>query len=140
MKEEDIFPTPPEAPDPTIWERLSSSPYFWWFGAMILMALVVMWLPSQCSFDALQFPQEEFEDLDKEPFVDKDKELEQRRDGMWYKINGGELYTGIGVTFYANGPRKSRTKFVDGLAIGLIEEWDMNGTLLGPRFKSEFKP
>ena len=87
-----------------------------------------------------QFPQEEFEDLDKEPFVDKDKELEQRRDGMWYKINGGELYTGIGVTFYANGPRKSRTKFVDGLAIGLIEEWDMNGTLLGPRFKGEFKP
>ncbi|MEK9772896.1 MAG: hypothetical protein VW576_04970 [Opitutae bacterium] len=139
MKEEDIFPTPPDAPDPTIWERLSSSPYFWWFGAMLLMALVVMWLPTQCSFDALQFPQEELEDLDQEPFVDKDEELELRQDGMWYKTNGGELYTGVGITFHPNGQKKTRTKFVDGLAIGLIEEWDTNGSLLGPRFKGEFK-
>ena len=140
MKEEDIFPTPPDAPEPTIWQRLSNSPYFWWFSAMFLMGLVVIWLPSQCSFDALQFPQEETEDLDNNPFVDKDKELEQREDGMWYKIDGGELYSGVGVTFHINGTRKTRTKFVDGSAVGLIEEWDTNGTLLGPRFKGEFKP
>ena len=94
----------------------------------------VMWLPSQCSFDALQFPQEEFEDLDKEPFVDKDRDLEQKSDGMWYKING-ESYTfqGIGVTFLCKWREEIRTKFVkDGLAIGLIEEWDMNGSSGAP--------
>ena len=35
---------------------------------------------------------------------------------------------------------KTRTKFVDGVAIGLIEEWDMNGSTVGPRFKGEFGP
>lgn len=140
MKEEDIFPTPPEAPDPTIWQRMSGSPYFWWFGAMLLMALLVIWLPSQCSFDALQFPQQEIDDIDKMPSVDKGRDLEQRQDGKWYMIDGGELYSGMGMTFHPNGERETRTKFIDGLPIGLIEVWDENGTLLGPRFKREFTP
>lgn len=105
---------------------------------MFMMGLVVIWLPSQCSFDALQFPEEELEDLNKEPFVDTTNDLEQRSDGMWYRIDGGELYTGVGVTFHPNGQKKTRTKYVDGLAIGLIEEWDGNGSQLGPRFKGEF--
>ncbi len=140
MKEEDIFPTPPDAPDPSLWDRLTSSPYFWWFGAMFMMGLLVIWLPSQCSFDAMQFPQEEIEDLDKQSFVDKDEELELRRDGHWYYKKEGGLYSGVGVTFHSNGQKKTRTKFVDGLAIGLIEEWDANGSLIGPRFKGEFNP
>ena len=140
MKEEDIFPTPPDAPDPNLWQRISSSPYFWWFSAMLMMGLLVMWLPSQCSFDALKFPQGENVDLDKQPFVDIEKELEMRGDGMWYTHGDGNLYTGLGLTFYANGQKKTRTKFLEGIPIGLIEEWDENGSLLGPRFKGEFNP
>ena len=33
---------------------------------------------------------------------------------------------------------KLRTRIVDGKAIGLIEEWDENGTLKGVRFKDEY--
>ena len=138
MKPEDIFPTPPDAPVPTLWEKVSGSPYFWWFGAMFMMGLLVIWLPSQCSFDAIQFPQEEIEDLDKAHFVDANKDLQQRIDGMWYLKEDGTLYSGVGVTFHSNGQKKTRTKFVDGIAIGLIEEWDENGSLLGSRFKGEF--
>ena len=140
MKEEDIFPTPPEAPDPTLWQRLTNSPYFWWFIAMFLLAVLLMWIPSQCSFDALQFPQEKKIDLDQESAVDIEQELEQQADGLWYLKSSGEVYSGVGSTYHENGQRKSRRKFVDGSTIGLIEEWDSNGSLLGPRFKGEFIP
>ena len=139
MKEEDIFPTPPEAPDPTLWQRVSGSPYFWWFVAMFLLGLLAILLPSQCSFDGLQFAQEEAEDLEQAPFVDQNEELQQRLDGFWYNKADDLPYTGIGVTFHQNGEKKSRTKFSEGLAIGLIEEWDENGSLVGPQFKNEFK-
>jgi hypothetical protein len=33
---------------------------------------------------------------------------------------------------------KSRTRVVEGKAIGLIEEWDENGSVLGVLFKDEF--
>jgi len=140
MKEEDIFPTPPEAPDPTLWQRLTNSPYFWWFTAMFFLAVLLMWLPSQCSFDALQFPQEKKVDLDQEPTVNIEQELVQQADGLWYLKSSGEAYSGVGSTYHVNGQRKSRRKFVDGGTIGLIEEWDSNGSLLGPRFKGEFIP
>jgi len=140
MKEEDIFPTPPEAPDPTLWQRLTNSPYFWWFTAMFFLAVLLMWLPSQCSFDALQFPQEKKVDLDQEPTVNIEQELVQQADGLWYLKSSGEAYSGFGSTYHENGQRKSRRKFVDGGTIGLIEEWDSNGSLLGPRFKGEFIP
>ena len=140
MKEEDIFPTPPEALDPTLWQRLTNSPYFWWFTAMFFLAVLLMWLPSQCSFDALQFPQEKKVDLDQEPTVNIEQELVQQADGLWYLKSSGEAYSGVGSTYHENGQRKSRRKFVDGGTIGLIEEWDSNGSLLGPRFKGEFIP
>jgi hypothetical protein len=140
MKEEDIFPTPPEAPDPTLWQRLTNSPYFWWFTAMFFLAVLLMWLPSQCSFDALQFPQEKKVDLDQEPTVNIEQELVQQADGLWYLKSSGEAYSGVGSTYHENGHRKSRRKFADGGTIGLIEEWDSNGSLLGPRFKGEFIP
>jgi len=139
MKEEDIFPTPPEAPDPTLWQRVSGSPYFWWFFAMFLMGLLVILLPSQCSFDGLQFAQEEAEDLENAPFVEQDKELELRLDGLWYKKTDELPYSGLGVVFHKNGEKRTRTKFSEGLAIGLIEEWDTNGSVLGPQFKNEFR-
>ena len=106
---------------------------------MFLLGLLVVLLPSQCSFEGLQFAQEEAEDLDAAPFVDQNEELQQRLDGLWYKKAGDLPYTGLGVTFHQNGQKQTRTKFSEGLAIGLIEEWDNNGSLLGPQFKNEFK-
>ncbi len=139
MKEEDIFPTPPEAPMPTLGQRMIHSPYFWWLGALFMMALFVMWLPSQCSFDAMSLPQEQNRDFDKEPFVDLETELQQQEDGKWYTTKDGEIYSGVGMTFHPNGKRKTRVVYVDGLPVGLIEEWDLNGSSVGPRFKGEFK-
>lgn len=107
---------------------------------MFMLALLVIWLPSQCSYDAMQFPQENVVDLDKEPFVDQSNDLEIRRDGRWYLRKSNELYSGIGVTFHPNGQKKTRTKFIEGVATGLIEEWDANSTSIGPRFKGEFAP
>ena len=106
---------------------------------MFLLGLLIIWLPSQCTFEGLQFAQEEAEDLDAAPFVDQNEELQQRLDGLWYKKADDLPYTGLGVTFHQNGQKKTRTKFSEGLAIGLIEEWDNNGSLLGPQFKNEFK-
>ena len=140
MKEEEEFPKLPDPPLPSTWQRLSASPYFWWLGAVLLMGIVVLILPSQCAFDALVFPQEKQEDLNETAFVDQDKDLQQRGDGMWYKKEDGSLYSGLGVTFHLNGQKKTRTKFADGIAIGLIEEWDENGSSVGPRFKGEISP
>ena len=86
------------------------------------------------------FPQEKQEDLNETAFVDQDKDLQQRGDGMWYKKEDGSLYSGLGVTFHLNGQKQTRTKFADGIAIGLIEEWDENGSSVGPRFKGEISP
>jgi len=135
---EDIFPTPPEAPVPSLRSRIYSSPYFWWILAFALMALVVMWLPSQCSVESLNVQSNEVENLDVLPFVDQDKELIQKIDGLWYKRGQDAPYEGVGVTFHPSGEKKTRTKYVEGLPIGLIEEWDVNGTTVGPRFKGEF--
>ncbi len=139
MKEEDIFPTPPEAPAPTLWQRLTGSIYFWWMLAFVLMGLAVIMFTSQCSTDAMNFPQSNVKDLDTLPFVDQDTELQQRADGLWYKLEQDIPFEGIAVTFYKNGKKKTRTQFKEGFAYGLIEEWDANGSSLGPKFKEEFK-
>ena len=65
-------------------------------------------------------------------------ELEFREDGLWYKIDQESPYDGAAVDFFENGKMKSRTKMVEGKAVGLIEEWDENGTIKGIRFKHEF--
>jgi len=140
MKEEDVFPAPPEPPPPSAWQRLSASPYFWWFAAIFLMGCVVFLFPSQCTFEAIQFPTEKRVDLDQSPFVDQEKELSMAGDGLWYKAGETVPYSGLGVTFHPNGEKKTRTQFAEGIAVGLIEEWDLNGSNLGPRFKGEFSP
>ena len=59
---------------------------------MLLLALLLMWLPSQCSFDALQFPQEKKVDLDQEESVDIDQELSQSKDGFGTSKVRGSLH------------------------------------------------
>lgn len=70
--------------------------------------------------------------------MDQDKELEFREDQLWYRIGATEPFTGVAEAFHDNGEVRSRTKVRDGLAYGLIEVWDENGTLTGPKFKNEF--
>ena len=139
-KEEDIFPTPPEAPLPSFWQRVSSSMYFWWMCAFFLMAVAVFLISSQCSTDALNFPQSNAKNLDVLPFLDQEKDLQLRADGLWYEIGKDIPFDGVAVTFHSNGQKKSRVQYKDGLAFGLIEQWEMNGTSVGPRFKGEFAP
>lgn len=95
-------------------------------------------ITGQCSNDALQFPQENLQDLDQSPFVDRDKELVLRSDGLWYKTSDGVPYEGIALTFHENGSKKTRAQYREGSPFGLIEEWDANGSVVGPRFKGEF--
>ncbi len=138
MKEEDIFPTPPDAPSLSLWQRMTSSMYFWWMLAFLLMGLAVILISSQCSTDAMNFPEPKSSNLDDLPFVDQDKELAKKSDGLWYRVGEVTPFDGLAVTFYPNGKKKTRTQFKEGLAIGLIEEWDANGSSVGPRFKGEF--
>jgi antitoxin component YwqK of YwqJK toxin-antitoxin module len=72
------------------------------------------------------------------PQADQSKDLEFREDGLWYLIDQESPYDGAAVDFYENGTMKSRTKMIGGTAVGLIEEWDENGTVRGTRFKNEF--
>ena len=97
-----------------------------------------MWMPSQCTMDALQVQSKEVENLDNLPFVDQEKELSQKADGLWYLTGKDVPYEGVAVTYHPTGEMMTRTKFVEGVAIGLIEEWDINGSTIGPRFKGEF--
>ena len=68
----------------------------------------------------------------------KDKDLEFREDQLWYSLGSNEL-TGV-ASFSSEWKSRSRTKIREGLAYGLIQEWDENGTVDGPRFKGEFVP
>jgi hypothetical protein len=118
--------------------RLLSPVVYWWIGTVLLLGIAIVWLPSQCSTDNLTEPENQLEDMNSLPQADQSKELEFREDGLWYKIDQESPYDGAAVDFFENGKMKSRTKMVEGKAVGLIEEWDENGTIKGIRFKHEF--
>lgn len=130
------FPTPPEPKEVPFYRRIPSV-YYWWFGAVFFLGLTIIWLPSQCTLDYLDST-EVTDELQGFPKVDQDKELEFREDQLWYRIGAAEPFTGVAEAFHDNGEVRSRTKVRDGLAYGLIEVWDENGTLTGPKFKNEF--
>jgi hypothetical protein len=118
--------------------RLLSPVVYWWIGTVLLLGIAIVWLPSQCSTENLTEPENKLEDMNSLPQADQSKELEFREDGLWYKIDQESPYDGAAVDFFENGKMKSRTKMVEGKAVGLIEEWDENGTIKGIRFKHEF--
>ena len=130
----------PDLPDPTELPRrqLLSPTAYWWIGAILLIGLTIVWLPSQCAtsnFSELDNKKDSIESL---PQANQNTELEFRKDGLWYKIGGESAYSGAALDYHENGAMKSRTKIMEGKAIGLIEEWDENGTIQGIRFKDEF--
>ena len=133
---ENPFPAPPEGRKPLF--RGPLPPVVWWVFAFVMLGIAIIWLPTQCiSIDA-NFSDQEEESTKELPIADQDKELEYREDGLWYEIGSGEAFNGIAASYYENGSMKTRTKVENGKAYGLIEEWDVNGTLTGPRFKNDF--
>ena len=130
------FPDPPDPKNLPWWRRIPPM-YYWWLASIVLLAFAFVWLPSQCTLDYLDST-EVTDELQGFPKVDQDKELEFREDQLWYRIGATEPFTGVAEAFHDNGEVRSRTKVRDGLAYGLIEVWDENGTLTGPKFKNEF--
>ena len=128
------LPDPEEIPRP----RLLSSVAYWWIGTFLLLGIAVVWLPSQCTSASITEIEQESDSIESLPQADQTKELEFRKDGLWYKIDAESPFSGAAVDFYEKGDMQSRTRIVEGKAIGLIEEWDENGTLKGVRFKDEF--
>lgn len=130
----------PDLPEPEEFRRprFLSPVAYWWIGTVFLIAIAIVWLPSQCSTPNLTVPENVEDNMSTLPQADQTKELEFREDGLWYKINQETPYSGAAVDFYENGEMKSRTKVVEGKGLGLIEEWDENGSVIGTRFKNEF--
>ena len=130
----------PDLPDPTELPRrqLLSPTAYWWIGAVLLLGLTIVWLPSHCATRHFCESDNKKDSIESLPQANQNTELEFRKDGLWYKIGGESAYSGAALDFHENGAMKSRTKIVDGKAIGLIEEWDENGTIQGIRFKDEF--
>ena len=130
----------PDLPDPTELPRrqLLSPTTYWWIGAILLLGLTIVWLPSQCATSNFSESDNKKYSIENLPQANQNTELEFRKDGLWYKIGGESAYSGAALDYHENGAMKSRTKIVEGKAIGLIEEWDENGTIQGIRFKDEF--
>ncbi len=131
------FPDPPEAPDLPWYKRIPPV-YYWWMGAFALLGVTVVWLPSQCALDDLGVPDRGNSEENNFSKLDQDKELEFRKNGLWYEIDSNASFSGFAEAYYPNGSLRSRTKVKEGVAYGLIEEWDENGTKLGTPFKDEF--
>ena len=89
--------------------------------------------------DAFNLPQGNAGDIGDLEKVNQEKDLEFREDQMWYKIGELTPFSGLALSYHENGQLRSQTKVKDGLAYGLIEEWDENGTLKGAKFKNEFQ-
>ena len=63
--------------------------------------------------------------------VNQDRDLEFRKDGLWYELESNLSFSGVAASYHSNGKLKSRTKIRNGIAYGLIEEWDENGSIQG---------
>jgi hypothetical protein len=134
---EDKFPAPPEPTGDFPAERSSLSPILWWIAAGIALITFIFFIPSQCGLGNIETPSPAVTDPDGEPVADQETELELRKDQLWYKIGAEKPFTGAAVEMHPNGNMKSRTLMKDGISYGLIEEWDLNGSIVGPKFKGE---
>jgi hypothetical protein len=133
---ENPFPDPPKGKDLLLKDRIP--PVFWWVGAFVLVGATIIFWPWTCSTDGLNLPEREVDSAEDMPGADQDKDLEYREDGMWYRVDSTEPFSGAAVSYHEDGKMKSRTKIKNGEAYGLIEEWDENGSVRGNLFKEEF--
>ena len=136
--EEFSFPDPPDPRDLPWWRRIPKV-YYWWGASLVFLGISFLWLPSQCSLDGLSMEPTKKNDLANMDSVNLDTDLEFKEDQLWYKIGEKKPFSGLAISYHENGKRRSQTTVKDGVAYGLIEEWDENGTRLGANFKDEFK-
>ena len=134
---DDKFPAPPEPTGDFPAERSSLPPVVWWIVAGIAVITFIFFLPSQCGLENIETPSPAVTDPNEQPVADQETELELRKDQLWYKIGAEKAFTGAAVEMHPNGKMKSRTLMKDGISFGLIEEWDVNGSIVGPKFKEE---
>ena len=134
---DDKFPAPPEPEGDFPAERSSLSPIVWWIAAGIALITFLFFIPSQCGLENIETPSPAVTDPNEQPVADQETELELRKDQLWYKIEAEKPFTGAAVEKHSNGKMKSRTLMKDGISFGLIEEWDANGSVVGPKFKDE---
>ena len=134
---DDKFPAPPEPTGDFPAERSSISPIVWWIAAGIALITFIFFIPSQCGLGNIETPSPAITDPNEQPVADQETELELRKDQLWYKIDAEKPFTGAAVEKHPNGKMKSRTLMKDGISFGLIEEWDVNGSIVGPKFKEE---
>jgi hypothetical protein len=137
---DDKFPAPPEPTGDFPAERSSLPPVVWWIVAgiaVITFITFIFFLPSQCGLENIETPSPAVTDPNEQPVADQETELELRKDQLWYKIGAEKAFTGAAVEMHPNGKMKSRTLMKDGISFGLIEEWDVNGSIVGPKFKEE---
>jgi hypothetical protein len=134
---DDKFAAPPEPTGDFPVARSSLSPVVWWIAAGIALITFIFLITSQCGLGSIETPSPAVTDPNEQPVVDQETELELRKDQLWYKIDAGEPFTGAAVEKHPNGKMKSRTLIKDGTSFGLIEKWDVNGSIVGPKFKGE---
>ncbi len=137
---DDKFPAPPEPTGDFPAERSSLPPIVWWIVAgiaVITFITFIFFLPSQCGLENIETPSPAVTDPNEQPVADQETELELRKDQLWYKLGAEKAFTGAAVEMHPNGKMKSRTLMKDGISFGLIEEWDVNGSIVGPKFKEE---
>ncbi|MFP6892972.1 MAG: hypothetical protein VCA18_04425 [Opitutales bacterium] len=137
---DDKFPAPPEPTGDFPAERSSLPPIVWWIVAgiaVITFITFIFFLPSQCGLENIETPSPAVTDPNEQPVADQETELELRKDQLWYKIGAEKAFTGAAVEMHPNGKMKSRTLMKDGISFGLIEEWDVNGSVVGTKFKDE---
>ena len=142
---EEKFPDIPEPPEPLesgflLADRSNLRIALWWIAGLISLVTIIILMTSQCGIEKLNLPGPTTADPADLPAADQDTELELRKDQLWYKLGEDKPFSGAAVSHHPNGKMKSRTKIKEGAAYGLIEQWDANGSLLGPRFKDEFEP
>ena len=131
------FSAPPEPTGDFPADRSSISPIVWWIAAGVALITFIFFIPSQCGLENIETPSPAITDPNEQPVADQETELELRKDQLWYKIDAEKPFTGAAVEKYPNGKMKSRTLMKDGISFGLIEEWDVNGSIVGPKFKDE---
>jgi hypothetical protein len=134
---DDKFPAPPEPTGDFPAARSSLPPFVWWIVAAIAVITFILFLPSQCGLGNIETPSPAVTDPDEQPVANQETELEVRKDQLWYKIEAEKPFTGAAIEKHPNGKMKSRTLMKDGISFGLIEEWDANGSVVGPKFKDE---
>ena len=131
------FSAPPEPTGDFPADRSSISPIVWWIAAGVALIIFIFFIQSQCGLENIETPSPAITDPNEQPVADQETELELRKDQLWYKIDAEKPFTGAAVEKYPNGKMKSRTLMKDGISFGLIEEWDVNGSIVGPKFKDE---